>query len=615
MDVSGRGKSGSEIANHLSGERSLYLRMHAHNPVDWYPWGDEAFEQAKGENRPVFLSVGYSACHWCHVMAHESFEDDEVARTLNHSFVSVKVDREERPDVDSIYMAACQLMTGAGGWPLSMVLTPDLEPFFAGTYIPRSSSSMGPGLIEIMTELGDQWKNDSRPLVDYSKKVAEALRKFATRRTGGPVAGDPLDQATRALERAFDGENGGFEVAPKFPSPHRLLLLLRVYERKRQERALEMVVRTLDAMRAGGIYDHVGSGFHRYSTDRRWHLPHFEKMLYDQAMHVLAYSEAFRATGRESYRRTALDVITFVEREMTSPEGGFYSAIGADSEGGEGRFYLWSLGEVEDVLDQEEAGLFAKAFGLTEEGNYMDEATGRRTGLNVIHRVTSTDALASELHVSVEEVVSSLDLSMARLREARSRRARPDLDDKLLSDWNGLMIAACARAGTVLDSKHALEMARRGADHILRLMKGWELRHRAVDGEVAVSGLLDDYAGMAWGLSELSVATGDPEPSEAGSLADAMIERFRDPVSGALFQTPSGARHMIARMCEGYDGASPSGNSLAAYALARLAMLTGSREYLETGMTVVRAFSEELGGDPAAHAFLALAYDELRPFR
>ncbi|MDD1771264.1 MAG: thioredoxin domain-containing protein [Methanomassiliicoccales archaeon] len=599
----------SVSANHLAGERSLYLRMHAENPVDWYPWGREAFEKARSEDKPLFLSIGYSACHWCHVMARESFEDENVASLLNHGFVSVKVDREERPDVDSIYMAACQLMTGSGGWPLTLLLTPDLRPFFAGSYMPRTRSPAGPGLIEIMTELDSQWRFSRSELVEYSQKVEAALKEFATRRGRAPIRGDPAADALRSLSVSFDEENGGFEVAPKFPSPHRLLLLLRIHEVMKDEKALAMVVRTLDALRAGGIYDHVGSGFHRYSTDRRWHLPHFEKMLYDQAMHVLAYAEAFRATGDQRYKRTALDVIDFVTREMTSPGGGFYSAIGAESEGEEGRYYLWSVEEVRRILDPKEADIMIESFGLTQEGNYREEATGRRTGRNVLHLVRSVDEMSRTRGIARGEVESTLRASLAMLSEVRKRRPRPALDDKILTDWNGMMIAASARAGRLLDSPEAIESARRALVHIERMMgTGGDLRHRIVGDEVAVDGMLDDYACLAWGSIELANATDDRSfASMAEELVGRTVERFREPESGAFYQTSKDAEHLIARMCEGYDGASPSGNSTVAYVLGSLSKMTGKAEHTRLGLEAVEAFSDDVRENPAAHTFLILA--------
>ncbi len=600
------------LQNHLAGERSLYLRMHADNPVDWYPWGKEAIERSRTEDKPIFLSIGYSACHWCHVMARESFEDRTVASILNSSFVSVKVDREERPDLDSIYMAACQLMSGTGGWPLSLVLTPDLKPFFAATYISRSRSSMGPGLVEIMTDLDTAWRTDRGSLVEYSDKATEALREFATRRGHAPIAGDPAAEAFHALSESYDAENAGFDIAPKFPSPHKILLLLRIYESRQDERALSMAVNTLDAMRRGGVYDHLGSGFHRYSTDRRWHLPHFEKMLYDQAMHVLACSEAFKVTGEERFRRTALDVIGFVAREMTAPRGGFYSAVGADSEGEEGKYYLWTLEEVQRALDPKVAEIVIEAFALAPDGNYRDESTGRRSGRNVLHLVRSVDELSRSRGIAPGEVERALREALTVLSELRKKRTPPALDDKVLTDWNGMMIAACARAGRLLGNPEAVTMARRAMAHIATAMeeKG-ELKHRIVGEEAAVDGMLDDYACTAWGALELASIENGPLAAEAEALTDIMIRRFRDPASGAFFQTAPGVEYTIARMCEGYDGASPSGNSIAAYALAELASLTKKEEYAGMARAAAEAFSDDFRENPSAHTFLILALQRL----
>jgi uncharacterized protein YyaL (SSP411 family) len=599
--------------NHLAGERSLYLRMHAENPVDWNPWGDEALERAISEDRPIFLSIGYSACHWCHVMARESFEDETVASLFNRSFVCIKVDREERPDLDSVYMAACQLMTGSGGWPLSLFLTPDLMPFFGATYLPRSTSPTGPGLIEIATDLDSTWRSDRGQLVEYSEKVAAALHEFASRRGHVPITGDAAEEAFRALSASFDEENGGFEVAPKFPSPHRLLLLLRYYEDRKDERALGMTVRTLDAMRAGGIYDQIASGFHRYSTDRKWHLPHFEKMLYDQAMHIMAYSEAFRVTSEDRFNRTALDLLGFVKREMTSPDGGFYSAIGADSEGEEGRYYLWSIDEVRATLEPESAQVVIATFGLTEEGNYREESTGKRTSRNVLDLARSVDDVSKLRGIDPGEVKRVLYESLAALSDARGRRPRPDLDDKVLADWNGMMIAACSRAGASLESPAALAMAKRADEQISRMIRGKRLMHRMVGDDVSIDGMLDDYACLAWGNIELAKATGEDRfVSRAEDLVGTMVEMFRDPASDAFFQTPVDAKDVIARMCEGYDGASPGGNSIAAYVLAEMAILTGKEEYGKLGRMATEAFSDDLAANPAAHAFLILAIERLK---
>ncbi|HVO77531.1 MAG TPA: thioredoxin domain-containing protein [Methanomassiliicoccales archaeon] len=597
--------------NHLEGERSLYLRMHADNPVDWYPWNYAALEKAEKQDRPIFLSVGYSACHWCHVMAKESFEDDNVASILNRSYVSIKVDREERPDLDSIYMAACQLITGSGGWPLNLILTPDLKPFFAASYIPRSRSPAGPGLVDILTDLESAWRSDRAALVEFSEKAYDALREFASRRGRETVPADISTRALRALSDSFDQEYGGFDVAPKFPSTHKILLLLRLYETKGDRSALAMATKTLDAMRAGGIYDHIGSGFHRYSTDRSWHLPHFEKMLYDQAMHLLAYSEAFKVTREERFRATALDLIGFVEREMTSPSGGFYSAMGADSEGEEGRYYLWSLDEITKVLGTGAARVVIEAFDVTREGNYWDEATGRKDGRNILHQVRSVDELSGSWDVPAGDIDKNLRDALRELGEVRRRRERPDLDDKVLTEWNGMMIAALARAGTLLGVSDPLETAHRALDDLMKKASiGIELKHRTVGDEATVDAMLDDYACLAWGMVELSSYDPDVLPT-ARKVVETMVEKFHDPRSGAFYQTTPNARHMIVRMCEGYDGASPSGNSIAAYVLARLSSITGENGYANTARGVAEAFADDLRDNPAAHAFMVLALEEM----
>jgi uncharacterized protein YyaL (SSP411 family) len=435
----------AKTANRLESEKSPYLRQHAGNPVSWYPWGDEAFREARRTDRPVFLSIGYSTCHWCHVMERESFADKEVARRLNETFISVKVDREERPDIDAHYMAVCQLLTGSGGWPLTVLLTPDKKPFFAGTYFPKESRFGRVGLIELIARVAEAWKSRRQDLLGTAERALAALETFSEEPGGLKISPALLARAAAVLGRDFDQEFGGFGSAPKFPTPQHLTFLLRQAQRQNDERLLGMVERTLQTMRSGGIFDQLGFGFHRYSTDRRWLVPHFEKMLYDQALLTMAYAEAFQATGREEYRETAEKTLTYVRRDLGSPEGAFYSAEDADSEGEEGRFYLWESRELEAALPPSDVEAAKLIFNIRNEGNFADPG-GRLSGTNILHLGQPPDLVAAGLGRSEEELQKLTARIGGRLLARRELRPRPFKDTKILTDWNGLMIAALAKA-------------------------------------------------------------------------------------------------------------------------------------------------------------------------
>ena len=436
------------MPNRLADEQSPYLRQHKDNPVEWYPWGEEAFETARREGKPIFLSVGYSTCHWCHVMERESFEDEEVAAVLNDGFIPIKVDREERPDVDSIYMDVCQMMRGQGGWPLTVLLTPDRKPFFAATYLPKEGRFQQTGLMDLLPRVKKLWQNDRDKLLEDAEEVTDLLRRSTEEQERGDAPGPQLlSEAARQLSRQFDRTHGGFGSAPKFPAPHNLLFLLRHWHRTGEERALDMVTETLDQMRLGGMFDQVGYGFHRYSTDQQWKLPHFEKMLYDQAMHVLAYTDAYQATGEERYERTAREVLTYVMRDLQAPDSGFYSAEDADSENEdgemeEGAFYVWSTDEIRELLDPDLAELVIDVYNMAPEGNYQEESTGERTGKNVLHLDRSLADEAERRDLDEDALRDRLEMAHTTLLEARSERPRPHLDDKVLTDWNGLMVTA-----------------------------------------------------------------------------------------------------------------------------------------------------------------------------
>ncbi len=484
-------RDGGEQWNRLVFEKSPYLLQHAANPVDWWPWGDAAFEEARRRDVPVFLSIGYATCHWCHVMERESFEDAEAAALLNASFVCVKVDREERPDVDHVYMSVTQAMTGQGGWPMTCALTPDRRAFFAGTYFPKHGRQGRPGVMQLAPALADAWASRREDVLESADRVGEALTQLTAGAPGGPLSETILSRAAEQLALRFDAQRGGFGHAPKFPTAHVLSLLARWGRRSGDARALSMVEHTLDAMRAGGIWDHVGFGFHRYSTDPDWLVPHFEKMLYDQALAVLAYLDAFQATGEARHADTARKTLEYVRRDLTSPEGAFLSAEDADSEGQEGLFYLWTPAEVKAVLDGEDAELWCRAFDVREGGNFRDEASGRPSEACIPHLPCPLPDLARDLALPEEELAARLERSRTALLAARAKRARPALDDKVLTDWNGLMIAAVARAAAVLDDAPLAEAAVAAADFVL-------VHLRRPDGRLWIGYRMG--SGLVWGV-------------------------------------------------------------------------------------------------------------------
>ena len=578
------------MPNRLADEQSPYLRQHKDNPVDWYPWGDDAFEKARSEDKPIFLSIGYSTCHWCHVMERESFEDDEVAALLNEHFVSIKVDREERPDVDTIYMNVCQMMRGQGGWPLTILMTPEREPFYAATYLPKEGRFQQSGMMDLLPRVAQLWEGEREKLLQDASEVTDLLRRSVDEEGGGEAPdAQVLDEAHRQLARQFDATHGGFGSAPKFPAPHNLLFLLRHWRRTGRERALDMVTETLDAMRLGGIYDQVGGGFHRYSTDSRWVLPHFEKMLYDQAMHVMAYSEAYQATGAARYERTAREVLRYVLRDLRAPEGGFYSAEDADSpnedgEMEEGAYYVWSTEAVRSLLDEETAELVIDQYNMTEEGNYQEESTGRRTGKNVLHLERSLADEAERRDMDEATLRERLDEAHDILREQRGERPRPALDDKVLTDWNGLMVAALARAARAFDAPEYEAAATEAATFLLDTLRDEEgrLLHRYRDGDAAIRAHLDDYAFLIWGLTELYETTFDAQwLAAAVDMLDASLDHFWDAERGGFFLTADDGEELIVRPKEGSDGAFPSGNSVQLMNLLRLARMTGRTEWEE----------------------------------
>ena len=591
-------------------EKSPDLLQHADNPVDWYPWGEEAFRKAKEEDKPIFLSIGYSTCHWCHVMEHESFEDPEVARLMNENFINIKVDREERPDIDELYMTVAQLLTGRGGWPLTILMSPDQKPFFASTYIPKESRYGRIGMLELMPQIAEVWKTRREEVDSSSESILQALQKVSQSR----VAGDLLDESIlkrtyTGLSEQFDEHYGGFGSAPKFPSPHNFLFLLRYWRRSGEERALKIVEKTLTAMRRGGIFDQVGYGFHRYSTDARWRVPHFEKMLYDQALLALAYTETYQATGKPFYAHTAREVLTYVLRDMVTPEGGFASAEDADSEGEEGKFYTWSYEELSSLLDSEELAEFEERFAVQADGNYKEEATGEQTGTNILY-MHHEDGLA----IAGDGTAAALsDSTRKKLFESRRERVRPLKDDKILTSWNGLMIAALARAGGVLGEASYLEAAERAADFILARLRSKDggLLHRYREGEAAIPGYATDYAYLVWGLIELYESTFNSSYlRHARGLMERFIEDFwDDSTGGGFFLTAEKSENLLVRQRNDTDGALPSAGSVALLDLLKLGRMTQNQDYEDKALALTRATSQLVETSPPAFTFLLSALD------
>jgi uncharacterized protein YyaL (SSP411 family) len=596
--------------NRLADEKSPYLLQHAGNPVDWYPWGEEAFAKAAEEDKPIFLSIGYSTCHWCHVMEHESFEDAEVAALMNDAFVCIKVDREERPDIDNIYMMVCQLSTGSGGWPLTIIMTPDKLPFMAATYIPKLQRFGRPGMIELIPKIKDFWENRREDVLQIAGKMTDALGSLEPE-PGDALGHDELDTAYRQLASRFDGIHGGFGQAPKFPTPHNLLFLLRYWKRTGEPHALDMVEKTLKDMRRGGIYDHVGFGFHRYSTDQRWFLPHFEKMLYDQAMLLMAYTEAFQATGKEEYRTTAQEICEYVLRDMTDATGGFYSAEDADSEGEEGKFYLWTAQEIRSILGAKDSAVAAGVYGLTADGNYFEEATGERTGQNILYLERPFAEAAAALEMPEQKLRGRLEKIRTILFEERETRVHPYKDDKILTDWNGLIIAALAKAARAFDESRLTDAARKAADFILlQRNDDGRLLHRCRAGEWGIAAHVDDYAFLIWGLIELYETTFEVEYLTTSlELADDLLEHYWDNGNGGFFFTADGGEELPVRSKEIYDGAVPSGNSVMMLNLLRLAKMTGRVEYEEKAERIGRTFQKNVGQAASSHTQLLSAVD------
>jgi uncharacterized protein len=582
--------------NALIDEKSPYLRQHAHNPVDWLPWGDAAFEKARRDDKPIFLSVGYSTCHWCHVMAHESFEDESIAESLNRDFVPVKLDREERPDVDRVYMLFVQASTGSGGWPMSVWLTPERKPFFGGTYFPPSSRYGRPGFREVLEQLARVWKEDRQRVEDSSNSVVEQLRSLAPR---AHVAAAPdhelFASAFWPLRRSFDPKWGGFGGAPKFPRPVLLNYLLRYHVLESNPEALAMVTQTLDGMAAGGMHDQLGGGFHRYSVDERWFVPHFEKMLYDQAQLAISYLEAYQITGEARHAEVARGIFEYVLRDLTDAGGGFYSAEDADSPDpentshqGEGAFYIWRKNEIDALLGKQ-AEAFCKYFGVQPEGNVEVDPQAEFGGRNILFRAGEGDG-------------REFESARSTLLATRSKRPRPHLDNKILTSWNALFISALCKGYRTLGDTRYLEAARRATDFLLAHVyraQGAQLLRRYCEGDAAIGAFLDDYAFFAQALLDLFEATSEVRYLEiARDLAVGGLARFEDREEGGFFSTEQNAGDLLLRIKDDYDGAEPSGNSVATDVLLRLAHLTGEEALAEKATRSLRSFAPKIQAQP-----------------
>jgi uncharacterized protein YyaL (SSP411 family) len=600
-------------SNRLIQEKSPYLQQHAHNPVDWYPWGEEAFEKARSEDKPIFLSIGYSTCHWCHVMEHESFENEEIAALVNRWFVPIKVDREERPDIDRIYMNYVQATTGGGGWPMSVWLTPDLKPFVGGTYFPPDNRYGRAGFPVILERIAQAWQNDRQKILTTSAGIMEQLREQAEKGGSGADRVDTsiLDSAFNQFRRSFDSKLGGFGAAPKFPRPSVHNFLLRYWKRTGREDARDMVVETLLAMEKGGMNDQLGGGFHRYSVDEYWFVPHFEKMLYDQAQLVISYLEAFQITQEETLARAARRTLDYVIRDMTAPGGGFYSAEDADSasdparpnEKSEGAFYIWPYKEVADLLGEDRARVFARRYGMEADGNVANDPHHEFTGRNILFQAQSEGDSGEAERI---------------LFEARAKRPRPHLDDKILTSWNGLMISAFAKGAAILDEPAYADAARGAAGFLLNTMqrKDGTLLRRFRDGDAAIPGMLDDYAFFAQGLLDLYESTLEFRWLDAAmSITGNQIGLLED-TAGGFFASAHEDASRLMRIKDDYDGAEPSGNSVALMNLLRLHRMTGREEFGTSARKLISAFQPKLAAVPfGMPQMLAAAEFDIAPQR
>ena len=595
---------GNPVPNRLINETSPYLQQHAHNPVDWYPWGEEALQRARGEDKPILLSIGYSACHWCHVMERESFEDPEIAGIMNQHFVNIKVDREERPDLDSIYMNAVQALTGSGGWPMTVFLTPKGKPFYGGTYFPPDDSRGMPGFPRVLLGVSEAYRSRRGDVLQTTQKLVGHLQHLTQGfRSGELLTPDMIHQSYRALAQSFDFQDGGFGSAPKFPQPMTYEFSLHYYHLAGNPAALEMVDLTARRMATGGIYDQVGGGFHRYSTDAHWLVPHFEKMLYDNALLSRLYLHTYQATGDPLFRRIAEETLDYVLREMTGPLGGFFSSQDADSEGEEGKFFLWTEDQIHQALGPDDGALAASYFGVTESGNYE--------GSNILNVPRDAGSLAAEAGMSLEELAEAIDRAKATLLEVRERRVHPARDEKVLSAWNGLMMKSFAEAASILGREAYRRAAVANASFLLEaLKKEGRLLRTFRDGRAHLNGYLEDYAFLADGLLSLYEATFDPRwLEEARSLAEGMIELFWDEGDAGFYDTGKDHETLVVRPRDVFDNATPCGSSVAVDMLLHLSILTGNSEYSRIGTAALRSVQPYLAQAPMGMGHWLCALD------
>jgi hypothetical protein len=590
--------------NRLQQETSPYLLQHAHNPVDWYPWGEEALGRARAENKPILLSIGYSACHWCHVMERESFENEEIAALMNENFINIKVDREERPDLDQIYMNAVQLMLGHGGWPLTVFLTPDLVPFYGGTYFPPEDRFRLPGFPRVLAGVADAYHKQPDEIAQTTTSFLNELRRMSVaHESDEPINVQLLDAAASALARNYDPKHGGFGGAPKFPASMNLEFLLRVHQRSGDGETLRMVTETCRRMAEGGLYDQLGGGFHRYSTDAQWLVPHFEKMLYDNAQLSRLYLHVYQVTGEEFFRRIAEETLDYVAREMTDAGGAFYSTQDADSEGVEGKFFVWTIEEINELLSEDDAAIVSAYYGATPAGNFEEK--------NILNVPRPAQTVAAELNVPVERLHEVVERSKPALFAAREKRIKPGRDEKAIAAWNGMMLTSFAEASTTLEREDYRRIAERNAEFVLTtLRREGALLHVYKDGQAKHHGYLDDYACVASGLLSLYEATGTLRwLRECISLTEQMCEEFWDETDGGFFYTSARGEQLIVRNKDFMDNATPAGNSVAAELLLRLALLTENQNYQRKAITIFRLLREQTVRYPSAFGYLLGALD------
>lgn len=595
--------------NNLINEKSPYLLQHAYNPVDWHAWNDEAFAKAKKESKPVFLSIGYSTCHWCHVMEHESFEHDDVAELMNDTFINIKVDREERPDIDHIYMNVCQMLTGSGGWPLTIIMTPDKKPFFAGTYFPKYSTQNRICMIDLVPKIKEIWANERANIYSSAEKITAELQKPLLEASHEQIDSTTIKKTYHELASRYDGIHGGFGSRPKFPTPHNLLFLMRYYKLYRSEEALEITLNTLRKMRNGGIYDHIGFGFHRYSTDKEWLLPHFEKMLYDQATLLRAYTEAWQITKEPEFKQTAQEIFEYTSRDLTAPEKAFYSAEDADSEGVEGKFYTWDINEFRAAaIGNTELAL--EYFNIQEKGNFRDEATYEFTGKNILHVKKNKLYFSQKYNLTIEELDEKIENIRQQLFDVRKDRIRPHLDDKILTDWNGLYISSLAYAGKVFGNKEMINAAEAAWNFIIEKMyQGKNLLHRYRENEAGIHAMLDDYAFLIWAALELYEATFNADYlQKAIELQESLNKAFWDEKYFGYFISSNKSEKLIAQMKDIFDSAIPTGNSVTFANLIKLWKITGNTKYRDNVEKMVKSYSARIVDSPSAFTHFMASY-------